>query len=91
MSLVVVEPEKLAGQAGINALKQLQHDMAKALACSDFNRLSQLDATCSRLLDKVTRDNQDDKTLLLQVLLDVKTVYATLIGECARIASSKAN
>lgn len=91
MSLAVVAPDSLKGQAGINALQQLQREMAQALASANFARVRQLDATCATLLNKVCHENRNNKALLREALLDVKSVYARLLSECDRMASAKAN
>ncbi|MCP8898623.1 hypothetical protein [Gilvimarinus xylanilyticus] len=90
MSLSLVVPTDLSGHSGADALLQLKQDMAAALAEGDFDRVRQLDQTFACVLDKLSLANRDNRTFLLNALLDVKQHYAQLLRECERVARAHA-
>lgn len=90
LALAIVKPADLTGQRGVAALAQLKRDMSAALAEGDFDRVKQLDHTFACVLDKLTHANRDNRSFLLNALLDVKQHYAQLLGECERVARAQA-
>ncbi|MDO3382602.1 hypothetical protein [Gilvimarinus algae] len=86
MSLSLVEADSLAGPGGFEQLRQLQTDMSRALAVGDYTRVRQLDETCAVLLDKLIAANRENRSILLESMMDLKALYAQMIQESERLA-----
>lgn len=82
--LCSVPPSTLSGREGVRQLRELQGDMAGALARRDFARVRQLDQTAAVVVDKLIEANGDDRQLLRDAMLDLKSVYADMIAQCRR-------
>lgn len=78
----LLEAPSLAGAAGIAQLQQLQGDMREALSLGNYTRVRQLDDTCTVVLDKLIRLHREQPGALLQIMLDLKQMYAELLREC---------
>ncbi|WP_049721818.1 hypothetical protein [Gilvimarinus polysaccharolyticus] len=81
-NLTSTQPPSLAGEGGVSQLHQLQADMRDALSRCDYARVRQLDNTCAVMLDKLIALNNQRPGALLQMMQDVKQLYADLLSEC---------
>jgi flagellar protein FliT len=74
------------GESGIEAIRQLQRDLASALAQEDWGRVKHLDRVCALVVERVVAANRDDRSILVRALGELKGVYSNLLTECRRHA-----
>ena len=70
------------GESGILVIRQLQRDLVSALKEEDWGRVKHLDRVCALVVDRVVKMNQDDQSILVRALAELKSVYAGLLQEC---------
>ena len=70
------------GEAGISALRSVQHELNRAAQMEDWEKIRHLDAICANLIEKVIAANQEDKSTLVSALSELKGVYSNLIIRC---------
>ncbi|MDO3385068.1 hypothetical protein QWI17_04345 [Gilvimarinus sp. SDUM040013] len=90
MEFYLVGTPTLAGSSGLEQLKQLQGDMYRALAEQDYARVRQLDETCATVVDGLMSANSDNTAILVEALLDLKSVYRQMLTECDRLSRQRA-
>lgn len=84
MSIQLVPNPVYHGEAGIEAMRELQRELAQALQQEQWERVRHLDRVCVVLVDRVIAANRNDKTTLVRALSELKGVYAGLIAQCQR-------
>lgn len=84
MGIYLVPAPVYIGEAGIDAMRVLQKELAKALQVDDWDKVRHLDRICVLLIDRVISANQEDKGTLVRALAELKGVYAGLIAQCQR-------
>lgn len=84
MYIQLVPTPEYQGEAGINAMRGVQQELARALQQEDWERVRHLDRICVVLIDRVIAANRDDKSILVRALSELKGVYAGLIAQCQR-------
>jgi|GEM_PF-500042 hypothetical protein len=91
MSVQLLPDPDYHGLPGLALLRDLQVDMLNALADQNWSRLQQLDVSAGILIDKVIEANRHTQMrALIDVLTELKSVYACLLRQCQHKATSLA-
>lgn len=91
MSVQLLPDPDYCGLAGLDLLRDLQAAMLTALADQNWYRLQQLDISAGVLVDKVIAANRYTQIpALIDVLTELKSVYACLLRQCHEKATSLA-